>query len=615
MIARMFWRRGSWGKQLGIDGHMGYGGFHLTQFFHFGKTIDTDRENSLFQTWGSVRGTLYLLVYLVPTLLMLFGWYYLYKRRRNEALLLILLVLLTTIGLVLYMNFADGHHAEKRDYQMWLRSGRQGPMPTVYREVRVRDYFFTPGFMFFGMWIGVASGCLLHFLYTSTRRLLRTHIAPVASVFFALSPLLPIAQNFAGNDRSRDWVPYDYAYNLLMSCKRDAILITNGDNDTFPLWFLQEAEGIRRDVRVVNLSLLNTTWYIKQLKELQPRVPISFSDARIDALNAELNPLAEPTVYKQAGAGITIQIPGRNQMHVLRVQDKALLNIVDTNRWRKPIYFAATVSNDNMLGLQPYLQMQGLGYEILPQRVPAEQRLDVERTVFLLDKVYRFTGLGQTKRPLNETTIQMLSNYAACFLQVVIQMRDSLANLADTTAALEQALAAGPGSDSAETLRDARAAAQTRYREKLDFVVTKLNQCVDIMPWDWRPRALRHEMLLAHGRTEEALEKLREARRIEPGNIQYMKMEVQTLDKLGRHTDAAEVLKDLARSDLDSWEVHALLCTRYEELGLWDSAIWVMQQFQRRHPGDRRAEAMMARLTAVGGAALQRRSESTTRMD
>jgi len=598
MFSRMFWRRGQLTTQFGIDGHMGYGGFHLTQFYRFSQ-LDTQRS---FMKDNFLVGFGKLLIYLIPTLLMLFAWGYLYKRNKKLALFLIVLMILTSVVMVFYMNFADGTRPEKHDYLMWARSGKQGPMPTVHREVRIRDYFFAAAFMYFGMWIGIAATAVMHYLFTSKNSTLRTTLAPIVAVLFIVSPALPITQNWAKHNRNNDWVPYDYAYNLLMSCEKDGIIFTNGDNDTFPLWALQEAYGIRRDVRIVNLSLLNTKWYIKQLKKLEPKVPISYSEKEIDELNHERNPLPKPARYKMPNAGISVVVPGIQQHPALRIQDKMVLNIVDSNNWKKPIYFAVTVSDDNKMGVDPYLQMQGLVYRIKPQIVPQDENMDIGRTVYLLDNVYRFRGLGKGKKYLNETTEKLLSNYAASYIQIALKLRGPLQEMKEEIAKLER----GPselGNGSADSLEGAPQVnlqeKKKAYQDTLDLVLTKLDQCVGIMPWDWRPRVLRHEMLLTHGKHEEAEVKMREALKIEPNNAEYQKMLVQTLERSGKKQEANEILRNLTTNDSDPWSVYASLARNYEELGMYDSAQQVMMQFAESHPGDRRAATLIERYQAM----------------
>jgi hypothetical protein len=538
MVERMFWRRGTWSHQFGIEGNMGFGGFMATQFFHVSPN---DTKESWFGK-GPLPGTGKFVLYLLPVGLMFFGWYYIYRKHRNTAILLISLELISTVGLVVYMNFADGTRSEKREYVAWVNHGRMGPEPIVHREVRVRDYFWVGGFLFYGMWMGLAAGGLLHGLFTNKRKILRTTIAPVVSVLFLVSPVLPFSQNVRNQSRHGNFVPFDYAYNLLMTCEMEGVLFTNGDNDTFPLWALQEAYGIRRDVRIVNLSLANTDWYIKQLKDLDPKVPISFTREQIDGLIHELNPFAVATAYTLPNAGITVMIPGRQQQNALKLQDKLVLNIVDSNKWRKPIYFAVTVSDDNFMGLGPYLQMQGLAYRVMPGVVSQDKKIDIDRTVDLLERVYKFRGLGDGTANLDETTKRLLSNYAACYIQVALTLRSSVIDLRDQVESLkkQQAGTSKIVQPEQSVLLESK---QKEYDRVLGAVIGTMDQCIALMPQDWRPRMLRQEFLVNHSRFAEAESRAREALAIDPENLEYLKMLAQALELEGKPQAARDVLK------------------------------------------------------------------------
>ena len=508
MISRMFWRRGLWSNQLGIEEHIGFGGFHLTQFF---RLDHEDTAQSFFKA-GFIPGFAKLIVYLIPTAFMLYGWSYLYKKNRHAATFLIALTLLTTIGMVLYMNFADGLRPERYDYEQWVRAGQPGPMPTVHREVRVRDYFFTAGFMYFGMWIGLAGVCLLHALFTSKDEFMKKYVAPACAAVLTLSPVLPAAANYNLSTRAGDWVPYDYAYNLLNSCEENGILFTNGDNDTFPLWALQEAYGVRKDVRIVNLSLVNTDWYIKQLKKLEPIVPISYTNEEINKLQPRLNPFDKPTPHTLKKAGISLTLPGIETQRVLRVQDMMVLNIVDATKWTKPIYFAMTVSDDNLMGLDPYLQAQGLVYKIMREPVTFENRYNLDRTIATIDSGYSLRGIGKAKA--NDTSRRLLTNY----LQVAFDLRTPMDKLKRDVDALKAEAAAPTASDANgkdtaanQQPEQTRAAANEKaaqaekdYKEKLASAVAFLDKCVEMMPWDWRARGIHHEFLMDHNMFNEA---------------------------------------------------------------------------------------------------------------
>ncbi len=216
----------------------------------------------------------------------------------------------------------------------------------------------------------------------------------ILGVFFV--PVRMVWANYFTHDRSRNWVPWDYSYNLLQSCDPNAVLFTNGDNDTFPLWYLQDVEGVRRDVKVANLSLLNTSWYIKQLKNNDPyhvgKVNMNLTDAQIE----QLQPI------RWTPQDITVPLPGYQTGNIskdlkerydiqdssvlkqgyikfkmdntltfgkvtaIRVQDIMVKEIIEANKWQRPIYFAVTCSRDSKIGLDDYLRMEGMALKACP---------------------------------------------------------------------------------------------------------------------------------------------------------------------------------------------------------------------------------------------------------
>jgi hypothetical protein len=502
MVSRMFWRRGSWSHQFGIEGHMGFGGFLLTQFF---RLSPDDASVNFLSDFTS--GTAKLTIYLIPLGLMLYAWYYLFRKSRRLAIFLIALTLITTVGLVLYLNFADGTRPERSEYLSWLHYGKQGSMPVVQREVRVRDYFFIAGFVFYGMWLGIAGAAALSALFTYGNRFARIAIAPVLAVLFAVSPALPMSQNFAINDRRNEYIAYDYAYNLLMSCDRNAILFTGGDNDTFPLWALQDAFGIRRDVRIVILSYLNTPWFAKQLKDREPKVPIDMTDTQIDNLSYSANGFESPVEYKLPHAGISVVLPSRQQHGVFYIQDKLVLNIVDANAWQKPLYFANSVSPESFMGLDRYMSQEGLVYRVMPGPVPDSLKLNVEKTEKLMDSVYHFRNLTSWRVRNDEALHMTARNYAILDAQIALEMRNRVQ-------AHSQALGAGhSASDSTKE--------KTAVEEDLQHGLRRLDHGKKIVPWDSTEPLVRYELLMSAGRQTAAQEVLQKAIEKDPGNPMF----------------------------------------------------------------------------------------------
>jgi tetratricopeptide (TPR) repeat protein len=575
MVTRMLWRRGTWAHQFGIEGHMGFGGFLLTQFFHF-SLHDTD--TSLFSR-GAAAGWGKLIVYLIPLLVMLWGWFYLFRKSKNMAILLCTLTLIMTAGMVLYMNFADGTRPELRDYQAWVHAGKPGDMPTVYREVRIRDYFWVPGFFYYGMWIGIAAGCGLLALYSNRKKIVSQGLAPVMTLLVAASPVLPMTQNMGINNRRNDYIPFDYAYNMLNSVDPDGILVTNGDNDTFPLWALQEAFGIRRDVRIINLSLLNTDWYIKQLKDLNPKVPISLSDKEIETLEPQMNPFNAATPYHLHDANIDVNLPGRDRLQVMKVQDKMLVHIIDNNAWRKPIFFANTVSEDNFMGMGPYLSMEGMVYRVYKEPVSQKLQYNAERTEYLIDHVYHLRGFDSWRARHDETTQNMTSNYSGLLLQLAVHKMNTIEQIRMEISSLS--------TEKPDSVAEMVKAKNVQLEKAVMDAEERFEQCINLIPWDGRNYVYYAKLLKIAGKDEgKAYEKLDEAIKKDPQNIELMKLQAQTYLEKGNKKEATGVLMKLAELDVHPEYAYYTLGQIYQSEKNNEGLKWVVSHIKKINPGD-----------------------------
>ncbi len=360
-----------------------------------------DAERSAFIHPTGYDGYFPIRFFALPLLLGLFGLYWQYRRDWRMAFVF------TTLFLFLGVLAA-------------LQQNQQEPQP------RERDYFYTGSFMIFCGWIGLGAVGLAEL----ARRRGSSEAdepesdapdadAPEIDGAIAAEPreggvgmaggvlalclvAVPINMAVGGwklHDRSGNWIPWDYSYNILQSCDKDAVLFTNGDNDTFPLWYLQDVAGIRRDVRVVNLSLGNTAWYVRQLKHERPwkalPVPIGFADSALAqepnggpgefgysfilppvvTVDVPADVMARATGAKVAKAGTMswtlhgAQI-GDGAEELIRAQDKLIRSIIETNGWKRPIYFSTTVGPDSWGGLEEYFRWEGMAYRVMPVKQP-----------------------------------------------------------------------------------------------------------------------------------------------------------------------------------------------------------------------------------------------------
>ena len=201
----------------------------------------------------------------IPFILGLFGLFYHFKRDWRMASIYLVFFLMLGYIMAIYFNM-------------------QEPQP------RERDYFYTGAFFVFSIWVGLGVRGLLDFVQEkfAGSSLVKPVMGLIMIVSFVAVPVNMLASNYFRNDRSNNFVPWDYSYNLLQSVAPNGIIFTNGDNDTFPLWYLQDVVGVRQDVRIVNLSLLNTAWYINQMKNTEPhgapKIKMSYTDDQISKI-------------------------------------------------------------------------------------------------------------------------------------------------------------------------------------------------------------------------------------------------------------------------------------------------------------------------------------------
>lgn len=337
--------------------------------------------------------------FFLPLILGIIG--ILYHAYRDQKSFYVLLVLFLFTGLVLkiYLN--------ERPF-----------------EPRERDYALVGSFYVFAMWIGLG----VYAIYDWLRKLVAPKIAAPAVIAVSLlaAPVLMAAQNWDDHDRSDKYTARAMAMSYLASCEPNAILFTIGDNDTFPLWYMQEVEGFRTDVRIVNTSLFMTDWYIDQMKakayESEP-LPISLNNEQyvqgtrdymihdpqidtrwdikdfirfiasddertklelnnghkvnyyptnkiripVDKQKIIANKVVSPDLYDSIVPYIDVDIKG----DALYKNRLLMLDIVANNNWERPIYFTGgSFGDDDYLWMKNYLQLDGMVYKLIPVRTP-----------------------------------------------------------------------------------------------------------------------------------------------------------------------------------------------------------------------------------------------------
>lgn len=334
--------------------------------------------------------------YLIPFLLGLVGIFFHFRSRPRDFAALMALFIITGIGIIVYSN--------------------QPP-----NEPRERDYVLAASFFTYAMWIGL-SVVGLYQLLSERLRVPGVAAACLTTALGLVAPALMVTQNWDDHSRADHYASRDYARNFLESCETNAIIFTYGDNDTYPLWYCQEVEKIRTDVRVVNLSLIAVDWYIDQLRRAvnaSPAIKMSIPREQLRGFKRIQTPFYAPrnvetemtiqdvvkflgedhklpaqggrdfdtylptrkisipvnkTEVSQSGVMLptdtmivdTIHLDlGKNKSYIIK-DELAILDIIASNLWERPIYWAVTCREDKLLGFDDYLQLEGLSLRIVP---------------------------------------------------------------------------------------------------------------------------------------------------------------------------------------------------------------------------------------------------------
>ena len=364
-------------------------------------------------------------------------FYHGYKDQRMAFSVLTLFVM-TGYAIIIYLN-------------------QDNPQP------RERDYSYVGSFFAFSIWAGIGACAILDKIksYFNHPDLIRRMIVIAILLQIVFIPGIMLNANYHSHDRSGNFVAWDYSYNILQSCEPNGIIFTNGDNDTFPLWYLQEVEGLRTDVSVVNLSLLNTDWYIKQMRDARSDETkfIKLSDSQIDKITSSLTRWETQKVRvpvnndpKNKDGFIEWTMKPTFAGAALRVQDLMIMRIINDAAWKVPIYFAVTVSQSNRIGLDQYLDMQGLTFQLKSHPTkPVDSEKMYENLMSAIgpdswsndfdhkdfykfdssalnynhwskdyQPGYMFRNLGNKNVYFNDQVIRLLQNYRSAYMQLAV---------------------------------------------------------------------------------------------------------------------------------------------------------------------------------------------------
>ena len=404
----MYWRYFLWnfvGRQNNIQGHgeVEHGNW-ITGFQWIDDRLlgcDTSKlPSDLKENKG--RNVFYGL----PLLLGLVGMLWQWRKGREgkqQFLVVMLLFLMTGLAIVVYLN--------------------QTPL-----QPRERDYAYAGSFYAFAIWIGMGVGMISEKVRVKSAKY-ATALAILSAIACLLVPIQMASQTWDDHDRSGRYTCRDFGANYLNSMQREGhpIILTNGDNDTFPLWYNHEVEGVRTDTRVVNMEYLQTDWYIDQMKRQaydSPPLPISLSHEDYKEGRMEYVPIDTDSI---AIGPATISLKGKQGLFK---NELMVLDMLLQANWERSVYMSISMGSDILPFLRDHLVLEGLAYRISP--TATNQRIDVERLYDNIMHRFRYGGLS-TKGICVDEDVKRMANTHQLIMGVLI---DSLIQRGDLKRAL-----------------------------------------------------------------------------------------------------------------------------------------------------------------------------------
>ncbi|MCK4880351.1 MAG: DUF2723 domain-containing protein [Bacteroidales bacterium] len=392
----------------------------------------------------------------LPLLLGLVGLFFQLDKSTRDFWVVMSLFILTGVAIVIYLN------------------------QTPYQP-RERDYAFAGSFYAFAIWIGMGVAGLFQVLRSKLNANLSAILGTIISLVAV--PVLMATQNWDDHDRSGRYTARDIAKNYMNSCSKDAVLFTVGDNDTFPLWYVQDVEGVREDVRIVNMMLFNMDWYIDQARwknyDSEP-LPFTIPQAKYEAIpgnsifvrehkqwatvNYMLNFMKSdnPDTKVKLRSGEQVNFIPTHQL-IIQVDSATVvsngtvapedahrveknirirlepngqilknslgqLDIIASNKWNRPIYYTSG-GFDGSLGMEEFYRLEGLAYRLVPVKTPYESILvmgdiDTDTLYDRLMNTFEWGRMNEEDVQLDYYTIRTLSviRFRSIYTRLAIQL-------------------------------------------------------------------------------------------------------------------------------------------------------------------------------------------------